>query len=124
MKKFILSVAILLPIMFSFTSCEPDEDDFNCYRIETTYKFIDFDKEYNYNDEYDYEYKVEYVGPEIRTETSYFWNTPRGIKTYIENYKKNLKASGYYDIKIEKEKLNESPEGCAGKKGWEDLDRY
>lgn len=51
----------------------------------------------------------------------YVWNTPRGIKTYVENRKKNLKADGCYDIKIEKEKLNESPEGCAGKEDWVNL---
>ncbi|MBQ5779615.1 MAG: hypothetical protein IIW13_06495 [Paludibacteraceae bacterium] len=122
MKKFILSVAILLPIMFSFTSCEPGEDDFNCYRIEATYKFINIDKEYNWDDESDYEYEIEYLGPKIRTETIYVWNTPRGVKTYVENSKKNLKANGCYDIKIEKEKLNESPEGCAGKTNWVEFD--
>lgn len=119
MKKFILSVAILLPIMFSFTSCEPGEDDFNCYRIEATYKIIDIDKEYNWDDD---KYEIENLGPKIRTETGYVWNTPRGVKTYIENSKKEMKASGCYDIKIEKEKLNESPEGCAGKTNWVDFD--
>jgi hypothetical protein len=95
MKKFILSVAILLPIMFSFTSCEPGEDDFNCYEIDYSYKFID-----------------EYGDPYSVSEIAYDWNTPRGIKISIEEMKRFWKSEGFYDIKIKKTKTDHSFEEC------------
>lgn len=95
MKKFILSVAILLPIMFSFTSCEPGEDDFNCYEIEYSYKEIDFDGK-----------------PDLDSYIVYDWNTPRGIRIFIEDQKRELKANGCYDIEIKKTKTNHSFEEC------------
>lgn len=98
MKKFILSVAILLPIMFSFTSCEPGEDDFNCYEIDYSYKFIDEDGD-----------------PHSVSEIAYDWNTPRGIKISIEEMKRLWKAAGFYDIRIKKTKTDRSFEECDDK---------
>lgn len=95
MKKFILSVAILLPIMFSFTSCEPGEDDFNCYEIEYSYKKIGYDGK-----------------PDLASYILYDWNTPRGIKIFIEESKRGLKADGCYDIEIKKTKTDHSFEEC------------
>lgn len=95
MKKFILSVAILLPIMFSFTSCEPGEDDFNCYEIDYSYKYIDGDGD-----------------PHSVSEIAYDWNTPRGIRISIEEMKRLWKAAGYYDIRIKKTKTDHSFEEC------------
>lgn len=95
MKKFILSVAILLPIMFSFTSCEPGEDDFNCYEIEYSYKYLDRDGD-----------------PCSVLEIAYDWNTPRGIRVSIEDWKRASKADGRYDIKIKKTKTDHSFEEC------------
>lgn len=95
MKKFILSVAILLPIMFSFTSCEPGEDDFNCYEIEYSYKYIDSDGD-----------------PYFKSYISNQWNTPRGVRIFIEDKKRDLKSEGRYDIKIKKTKTDHSFEEC------------
>lgn len=95
MKKFILSVAILLPIMFSFTSCEPGEDDFNCYEIDYSYKKIGYDGD-----------------PRSVSEITYDWNTPRGIKISIEEMKRLWKAEGFYDIRIKKTKTDHSFEEC------------
>lgn len=95
MKKFILSVAILLPIMFSFTSCEPGEDDFNCYEIEYSYKKIGYDGD-----------------TQLKSDIFYDWNTPRGIRIYIEDLKRDYKANGYYDIEIKKTKTDHSFEEC------------